>query len=213
MRWIGSSGIASLVQLARRYWPVAKVQTAQARLSQLVAARYLHSQWRTHRGQSLLTYALTQQGAAELPAVVRDRLHIGWPGRLLISQQLLANDALSAIEDGLSARGAKLIAWRSARELQQERAREVAKARWEGAFLLPREVPDAQMLVLEPDGSRIVIDIEVDGQYHGAMLAGKAYQYSKTKRPLLWVCTQERYLRVEAATKPYRNISILQLSD
>jgi hypothetical protein len=213
LRWVGASGIASLPQLARRYWPAATRQTAQARLTQLREAGYLISQWRMHRGQSMQTYALTHYGVLQLPSVVQERVQAGWPGRLLVTQQLLANDAQIAIETALSARGARLVDWRSARELQRDYAREAAKARREGRSLPSREIPDAQMLVQEPEGRRVVVDIEIDGQYHGAMLASKARRYGTARRPLLWVCTQTRAERVARAIKPYGNITLLQLQD
>jgi hypothetical protein len=171
------------------------------------------SQWRMHRGQSVLTYALTQYGVLQLPAILQERVQAGWPGRLLVTQQLIGNDAQMTIETALSARGARLVDWRSALEMQRDYAREAAKARWEGRSLPSREIPDAQMLVEEPDGRRVVVDIEIDGQYHGAMLADKARQYGTAQKPVLWICTQTRAERVGKAVEPYGNITLMQVQD
>jgi hypothetical protein len=192
MLLVGSSGIASLAQLDRQFWPDADTgETALIRLSQLESAGYLQSMWWKYRGQVLLTYTLTYFGASVLPEEVQERVQAGWPPRALIEQQLISNDAHTAAEVALSHRGALLVDWRSAFELQRQYAREDARARSEGRYSPTRAVPDAQMVVEERDGRRAVVNFKIEGPYYGATLPPEAKQDANS-------CWRETWVRLEA---------------
>src|SRR5690349_10960805 len=79
LRWIGQGGIAALDQIARRFWPGARMATARTRLGQLVAAGYLALRWSHTRRPPDRIYSLTRAGRAALPHRQRRQMAVGWP--------------------------------------------------------------------------------------------------------------------------------------
>jgi DNA-binding PadR family transcriptional regulator len=214
LRWLGIGGIASLEQLAARFWQSSnQMTTAKAQLARLEGAGLLQSAWCHKRGRPELVYTLTARGVKELPPIVQDRVRPGWPPSGEIVQQLLANDTQALIERELQMEGARIIEWRTARELRAEYGKEVARANYEGRNLPKKEIADAEIVVQARDGSKTIVDIEIDGQYFGQMLEGKMKGFGKQKsRRVWWVCTAARENIIRAAALPYRNIRVLILA-
>lgn len=214
LRWLGMGGIASLEQVAVRFWQSSnQITTAKARLTRLKGAGLLQSAWCHKRGRAELVYTLTARGVNELPPIVQDRVRPGWPPSGEIVQQLVANDTQALIERELQTKGARIIEWRTARELRADYGKEVARANYEGRNLPHREIADAQIEIQVKDGSKTIVDIEIDGQYFGRMLEAKMKGFGKQKsRRVWWVCTAARASLVRAAALPYRNIRVLILT-
>ena len=214
LRWIGFGGIASLEQLAVRFWQSSnQITTAKARLARLEGAGLLRRAWCHKRGKPELVYTLTARGVKELPPIVQDRVRPGWPPSGEIVQQLMANDAQALIERELQPKGARIIEWRTARELRAEYGKEVARANYEGRNLPHTEIADAQIEIQAKDGSKTIVDIELDGQYFGRMLEEKMKGFGKQKsRRVWWVCTAARSNIISAAALPYRNIRVVVLT-
>ena len=209
--WVGLFGVASLDQLTRQFWAGGRVATAQGRLDQLVAASYLHTQWSQYRGAAERVYALAARGCTQLPRVVQERVHIGYPPSGAVRQQLLAADAYLQLTAAIEAQGGQVLDWHSEWELRKEYNRAVALADRRGGTRPGHELADAQFRYRTAAGQEVSIDIEIDGYYYGAMLKQKAARYGKTRRVIYWICEANRVPRVRTACAPYSNIRIWSL--
>jgi hypothetical protein len=207
--WTGHAGIASRSQLARHFWAGKQEATAGKRLAQLVKAGYLDMRFygATMPGERI--YSLTRKGWLVFDAYTRDKLQIGLPTAAALKQQLLAQEAYLWLVASAQSEGGRLIGWRTERELHAAwYLKHVKIAR----NLLPdEEIADAQAVIVTRDDSQQKIDIEIDGQYFGASLQGKAARIGQIGRRTLWICSASRAQYLRRVLDPYPNIRVVVL--
>jgi hypothetical protein len=102
-----------------------------------------------------------------------------------------------------------LTDWRTEHELRAAWYRK--HERFARNLLIDEEIPDAQAVIVAPDGARREIDIEIDGQYFGASLRGKAVRMGQQGRPTLWICSAPRADYLHQVLHDYPNIRIVVL--
>jgi hypothetical protein len=209
LRWIGQGGVASLDQVARRFWEGKQPETALTRLRQLVKGGYLEAHVCDALRPGELVFTLTQRGRLEFDPSWRERLQIGLPSAGEIRQQLLAQDAYLALEAWAREQGAELVSWSSEREMRASFHRTRRSSIRRSRQVTAHDIADAQAVVLTADGERLLLDIEIDGAYYGKMLKDKAARLGKSGRTVIWVCTQEREASIRRATNDYPNILVL----
>jgi hypothetical protein len=209
--WIGQAGVASLDQLARRFWPGKRPGTASDRLRRLVQAGYLEMQVWDGRQPGERIFALTHKGYMQLGSASREQLHVGFPAPAGITQQLLAQDAYLWLEAQVRERAGQLTSWKSERELRAEFLRAEHIARRSGKLTSSVEIPDAQATIMTAQGEEQILYIEIDGAYYGKMLWQKAKGLAKSGQQVLWVCTKARANYVRKAVAEYPNIQVLSI--
>lgn len=207
--WIGRAGVASLDQVARRFWAGRSLQTAEGRLRRLVRAGYLERHSCNIRRVGEPVFCLTEQGYREFGTAYRERLQVGLPTHLEMKQQLMAQDAYLLLDAQIQREGSRLVEWRSERELRAEFRRRNAATRRKGELWSPLDIPDAQATVITGQGQEELLYIEIDGAYYGKMLCEKAKCLAGSGHRVVWVCTQERAPYVEKALACYPNIQVL----
>lgn len=128
--FVGTQEVTSLEQLARRFWPQARISTAQDRLTQLVRSEYLQARRcyasNAHKAGELV-YSLTRKAVPLFPIAEQARLHVGLPPANDMKHRLMANEVRLLLEEQLYADGGRLIGWHSERELRADCGREVAR--------------------------------------------------------------------------------------
>ncbi len=203
LRWIGQGGVASRDQLRRRFGAGVQPRSAYRHLHRLVRGGYLLTQpWHRARQQTVI-YALTRQSAAAIGAEV-PAIYIGWPSRREIDHLILGQALRLLLEAQLLREGGALLGWRSERLLRHQ-----LLAAGTGA-----DIPDAEVDLCRSPGATVeTVDVEIDGQYYGQMLAHKAARYGAQPGPVLWACRPARASLVGAAIRPYSNITLIVLSD
>ena len=128
-------------------------------------------------------------------------MQLGWPSRGEYHHLVLAQETRLLLEMRLAAQGGVLLQWRS------ERLRHLSPPQTN-----PQDIPDAQVEWRAASSSLVeVVDIEIDGQYFGQMLAQKAAHYGDHPGRVLWACSSDRAALVGAAIHPYPNIELLIL--
>lgn len=204
LRWIGEGGLASRVQLARRFWPAARYpRTAYQHLYRLVRQGYLLTDGYDRRGQHHDLYILTAAGSAVLgaaPPFVR----IGWPPPREWPHLLAGQEVRLHLEQRLASagQGGVIRAWRTDYRLRH--------------LPLPvRDQPAIADIQMEwqrtaTSASETVL-IEIDGAYFGQMLATKVAAYANPATRVLWVCPPHRVARLRRAVAAYPHIEILPL--
>lgn len=236
--FVGTQEVTSLEQLARRFWPEARLSTAQDRLTQLVRSEYLRSKrcyTRNAQKAGELVYSLTRKAVPLFSIAEQARLHVGLPPSNDIEHRLLANEVRLRLEEQLYADGGRLIGWHSERELRADCGREVARrvrvtanmpaakdlstVNAHGAGFKPGivgrkqlDIADARAVIQSCDGTIQEIDIEIDGQYYGRMLQEKAESLGRGSRPVLWACSGPgRVATVTRVVLGFPNITVMQL--
>lgn len=220
LQWVGQGGVATLDQLARRFWPSKGVDAALNRLRQLVKAGYLETHvcdsWcpggTERRGERV--FALTQQGFMQFNPSERQHFYVGLPPPAEIGQQILAQEAYLRLEMQAREQGAQLVGWKSERALRAELLRShhhMLRPGARGEDLLQRDIPDAEVVILTASGERQILYVEVDGAYYGKMLWQKAGGLAKSGHPVIWVCTLSRADYIRKAVAEYPNIQVLSL--
>jgi hypothetical protein len=207
--WTGHAGIASLAQLARHFWSGKQESTAGTRLTQLVKAGYLDAEFCRTDVPWEPVYSLTRKGWLLFKPPMRDRLHIGLPAHAARKQQLLSQEAHLWLGTTAEAAGGCLTDWRTEHELRAAWYRK--HERFAHNLLPDEEIPDAQAVIVAPDGARREIDIEIDGQYFGASLWGKAARIGRQSRPTLWICSAPRADYLRGVLHDYPNIRVVVL--
>jgi hypothetical protein len=215
LRWTGQGGIASLSQLARRFWPCCAEETALDRLRQLVKADYL-AMYVWDQGTGLSEYerrlfTLTERGFLLFSPAERLLFYTSPPSPAEVRQQLLAQEAYLELETQARSRGARLLGWKSERVLRGELRQRRHRAQPQGHPPLPRDIPDAEVTILTASGERQILYIEMDGAYYGKMLWQKADNLGKAGYQVLWVCTEARAKYIQEAVARYPNIRVLSL--
>ncbi len=212
LAWTGRCGLASAVQLARRFWLGACEQTARDRLQQLARSGYLAADHYRHGRASLLVYSLTKKGRDLFSPSQRERLFVGLPDAGALRQQLLAQEVRLRLELDAQAQGDQVLDWQTERELRAEASREQRQdPRSRDTRAASIEIADARIVIQRADGGIDEIDIEIDGQYYGQMLRTKAGKLGAGRRPVIWACEPSRVATVTQATASQPNIRVLPL--
>ena len=213
--YIGRAGIASLDQLQRRHWAGNRVQTATDRLLKLKRAGLLTMHYTDARGARERVYALTKAGRALLDPGEQQRVRVGLAPRREHKQQLLAQDYRLRLEREVTEQGGHLRDWFDERELRSERELHKAAGRRAPRATDVDECADARAVIADADGRQREVEIEIDGQYYGQMLAGKmgdlARSAQRNGRAVHYVCLSHRLKLVQAAAAPYREIEVISL--
>ncbi|MDQ2808015.1 MAG: replication-relaxation family protein [Chloroflexota bacterium] len=192
LRWIGQAGIASEGQIHRRYWAGKRLGTAQDRLLQLRKAKLVEQHRCDVARPGETVYTLTRKGRLLFEQAERSRLHVGLPAAHEIKQQLVAQDAYIYLAAEVQAAGGTWGDWRSERELRSE-FRQAQNAATAGGPSAPTwEIADAQAVWTDATGSVQIVDVEIDGQYYGKMLARKLARFGGSGRPTVWICDNPR---------------------
>jgi hypothetical protein len=201
LHWIGQGGVASREQVRRRFWPDVRPSSAYRHLHRLVQGGYLLTQpWHLARQQTII-YALTQQSARTIGATAPG-IYIGWPSQREMAHLILGQEVRLLLDQQLRREGGALVGWRSERSLRGQ-----AHTRHNAA-----DIPDAEATFYRaPGGTVETVEIEIDGQYYGQMLARKAARYGTHSRPILWATRPARAALVGAAIRPYPNITLIVL--
>jgi hypothetical protein len=198
---IGQGGVATDDQLTRRFWSRARPRSAYRQLYRLVAEGYLLVQPWSFPTRKTFLYALTEAGAQAL-GVRPPHVYIGWPRYGEMAHLILGQETRLLLETRLAVTGGVLLAWRAERLLRHLYLR----AQMHG------EIPDAQAdFCLAVGDPMETVDVEIDGQYYGQMLARKAAGYGAHPRRVLWACLTQRAALVEAVIAPYPNVELLVL--
>ena len=212
LAWVGRNGLATVDQLLRQFWPGAKRSTGGDRLRQLVKARLLTVHHCDARRADEQVYCLTDGGRLHFPAAQRAHLHTGLPATHELKQQLLAGDAYVALADELTAAGVRILDWQSERTLRSEFRLAQQAAERHDAPPPTWQIADAQVVTADPDGTILTTDVEIDGQYYGAMLRNKVQRFGEGGRPTLWVCdSAPRAARVATLAAPYPTIRVIHV--
>ncbi len=209
LQWVGQAGIASLDQVARRFWSGRSLQTGLRRMRRLVRAGYLEMHFCNVRRPGEVVFCMAEWGYRQFSSAQRERLQVGLPAPAEIAQQLLAQDAYIEIEAQVRREGGRLVGWRSERELRAEFVRSRSNPQQRERALSTMSIPDAQAMIITAHGEMEIIDIEVDGAYYGKMFWQKAKRLSESGHQVVWVCTQARASYVQKAVTDYPNIRIL----
>lgn len=210
LRWTGQGGVATLDQIARRFWRGAQTQTTMDRLRQLVKGGYLATHLCDSRcpgGREQRVFTLTQQGTMQFSPPERQHFYVGPPPPAEIRQQILAQEAYLRLETQAREQGAQLVGWKSERALRAELLRPVGR----GEALLQVDIPDAEVVILTANGEHQILYVEVDGAYYGKMLWQKANGLAKAGHPVVWVCTLARANYIRRAVAEYPNIQVLSV--
>ncbi len=192
LHWIGQAGIATEGQIHRRYWAGKLLGTAQDRLLQLRKAGLVEQQVCDVVRPGEPVYTLTRKGRLLFTHAERARLHVGLPAQHELKQQLVAQDAYLHLAAEVQAAGGTWGDWRGERDLRSEFRREQQAAAQSGATAPTWEIADAQVVWTDTTGSVQTVDVEIDGQYYGKMLARKLARFGTSGRPTVWVCASPR---------------------
>lgn len=217
LRWVGRGGIASIAQLHQQFWPQAKEQTCRDRLLQLEKASWLKSEYTDTRkhGTPELVFYLTRQGANLFTAGERERMIIGKPASHELKQQLMMQDTRIMLERRLAEDGARILDFRNERELRSQFYKKANRQRRSSISQLlsgrSDDMADCQALIERSDGSQVMVDIEIDGQYYGQMLKDKVAALARNSNPVLYVAEIGRVRTVGAAIAAYPNIELMTL--
>lgn len=212
LRWTGQGGVATLDQLARRFWLGAQTQTTMDRLRQLVKAGYIEVHFCDARCSGEQVFTLTEKGASLLEPALRKHLCTGLPPVAEIKQQLLAQDAYLKLVELTHEESSELVEWHPERQLRAGALRRYAKLRRGTLPLMSIEIPDAKAVVITRHGERETLYIEIDGAYYGKMLQHKASYLASLAGPgcrVIWVCTSDRVRQVQAVVAQYPSIEVL----
>lgn len=207
--WVGSGGIASLEQLARRFWPAKRIVTAHDRLRQLVKSGYLEMHVCDARSPGERVFSLTQAGAQQLAPELQRHLYIGLPSIAELRQQLLAQEAYLKLDAQAREQGGQLVDWQSERQLRAEVLRTQRLLKHSGQPVFQAEIPDARAVIAFPHKQHEVLYIEMDGAYYGKILCQKAISFAASGQKVIWVCTEARVKYVQEAVANYPNIEAL----
>lgn len=224
LRWVGQGGVASLGQIACRFWPGKRAQTALDRVRQLVKAGYLEihvydagGTWgignedNERDANNERVFTLTEGGSLLFSPSERQLFYIDLPSLAEVRQQILAQEAYIRLEAQLSEQGAELVGWKSERVIRAGTLTLYRRDRQQMHTPMQLDIPDAEATVRMAGGELQILCIEVDGAYYGKMLCQKAASLAKAGHPVIWVCTQARACCVQQAIAEYPNIQLLIL--
>jgi hypothetical protein len=212
LHWVGLGGLASLDQLARRFWPSMQASAALDRLRQLVKGGYLAMHRCDEWTAGERVFCLTKRGAQQFEPWVREQLYCGLPPAGEIKQQLLAQEAYLRLEAQVHIEGGRIVEWLPERRLRASLMSARYRAKQSGARLSQVSIPDAQVEIVSAKGERQLFYVEIDGAYYGRMLRQKAYALQESGHRVVWVCTKGRAGYIGRAVAPYRNIEVLCVS-
>jgi hypothetical protein len=188
MRFVGSGGVATLNQIQRKFWSNAKERTCRERLLQLEKAGHLKTHFVEARVKGEQVFTLTPKGAKEFGALERKFFFTKLPQKHELKQQLIAQDIRIKLEQDLAQQGKKLVTWKNEHQLRSEAHHATGKK-----FGNSAGIPDARAVIENENGGEAEeIDLEIDGQYWGKMLADKLGALAGSGRAGVWVTTKAR---------------------
>lgn len=214
LEFIGTDGIASLVNLSQKFWPESSIPSCRRFLKHLEKGGWVEHHFIQVCKQGQLVFTLTAKGAREnFSQAARKNLMIGLPANSEIKQQMLAQKARMQLEEQLAVEGKRIIEWQNERQLRRETIRNIKSGI--SNLLDLNDNADARMTVMSKDGQTYRLEIEIDGEYYGQMLRTKLETYGKKDKLLLWVTTPNRASRIykEIALAKITNISLLIVKD
>ena len=209
LQWVGQAGIATVDQVAKRFWMGRTVATARGRVRQLIRAGYLDAHACNVRRSGEAVLCLTAAAYGLFSPAQRERLHMGLPAPAEIKQQLTAQDAYIQLDAQVQDSGGRLVEWRYERELRAEATSKHQKARGRQGYGLSSDISDARATVITSEGVVETLYVEIDGAYYGTMLCEKARRAANSGERYIWVCTQERAEYLRKALAGYSNINVL----
>lgn len=219
LRFIGQGGIATLDQLHRHFWPGAKLQTCQARLTQLRRVGWLAQERLDLRQRGALAFTLTRAGAEQFSRGEYQRFMIGRPAQAELKQQLLLQEARIILEREFKEQGQRMVDWKSERELRQEQQRKLhqdnhssfRKGHREKGFRskTKEDIADALITVADQEGKEYQLELEADGAYFGQMLRNKVKALQHNPHPVIWITTPQRAERIKQEIENYDNLRLM----
>ena len=206
-RFVGEHETATFGQVRRKFWAGSVTdKTAHDRLDKLRKEGYIvrHDYTASANGRTTSRYSLSRKALGECDPAIQDRLYTG---------KLIAREVEGAIKGvearlELERRGYAVQGWISERQLQRAQHAAIAQARREGRPATAAPISDGQAIIADKTTGEIsTIDVEIDGQYYGAMLRQKVAGF--TGRSLFWACKPTRADVVQRAASP--NIKVITI--